>query len=167
MTNFNDVGDFHVRFGLPRSGRPGGQPDFDPELMTFRIKFMEEELDEFTEAVDQGDHAGAFDALIDLVYVAMGTAHFLNYPWERGWDEVQRANMTKVRAQSAEESKRGSTFDVVKPAGWQAPDLQRVLDADDICPVCNNPREGRRCRAANPLTTIAYCQSNGYFKEVR
>jgi predicted HAD superfamily Cof-like phosphohydrolase len=88
---------------------------------------MQEELDEFIDAINRMDHADAFDALIDLVYVAMGTAHLFGYPWQDGWDEVQRANMTKQRAATADQSKRASTWDVVKPPDWTPPDIAGVL----------------------------------------
>jgi len=44
------------------------------------------------------------------------------------WNEVQRANMSKVRASSESQSKRGSSLDVIKPEGWRGPDIQGVLD---------------------------------------
>lgn len=126
MSEFDDVGTFHARFGLPTD--PGPR-DLPMEVIRFRSKFMQEELDEFNLAAIDGNHAGMFDALIDLVYVACGTAHFLGYPWQEGWDLVQAANMAKVRAASAEQSKRGSAFDVVKPEGWQAPDIEGLLES--------------------------------------
>jgi len=43
---------------------------------------------------------------------------------------VQRANMSKVRAINADDprSTRKHRFDIVKPTGWKAPDLQKVID---------------------------------------
>lgn len=136
MTNFSDVGDFHRKFDLDTSdnyginlGGPGPRPIND-DLMAFRHKFMQEELDEFMEGWHEGDHAKMFDALIDLVYVAMGTAHLNGYPWEQGWLLVQAANMTKVRAAAdGSDSKRGSSFDVVKPPNWKAPDIKSLLES--------------------------------------
>lgn len=46
----------------------------------------------------------------------------MGLPFNDVWDLVHRANMQKVRAKRAEESKRGSRFDVIKPPGWEAPD---------------------------------------------
>lgn len=130
MTDFSDVGDFHRKFGLHTSDdRPGptGAED-NTELMLFREKFLTEELAEFAEGLAEGDHAKMFDALIDLVYVALGTAHLLGYPWQQGWDKVQEANMAKVRAKAdGSDSKRGSSFDVVKPPGWTPPDIESLL----------------------------------------
>ena len=128
MSNFADVGRFHQKFGLPTSGVTVPTSPLDPETLRFRVEFMREELNEFIEAAEAEDAAGMLDALIDLVYVAMGTAHLAGFPWEAGWALVQQANMAKVRATSASESKRGSSLDVVKPEGWTAPDIAGTID---------------------------------------
>lgn len=152
--NFGDVGRFHTKFGLPNvNDDPPGPREFCEDLMQFRLNFLLEELKELMESMDayfspssdakgeptvkielegapEVDHAKAFDALLDLVYVALGTAHLMGYPWDDGWDRVQRANMTKVRAQSdGSDSKRGSSFDVVKPKGWTPPDIEGLLQS--------------------------------------
>lgn len=127
MSNFTDVGDFHRKFGLHASDLKPGLEVMDESTYQFRFKFLLEELDELEEAWDEGDSAKMFDALIDLVYVAMGTAHLLGFPWQEGWDAVQAANMSKQRAQRAEQSMRGSALDVIKPEGWTPPDIEAVL----------------------------------------
>lgn len=130
MSDFTDVGDFHRKFGLHTSDDAPGPTgaENDAELINFRIKFLSEELEEFELGWDQDDHAQMADALIDLVYVAMGTAHLLGYPWEQLWSDVQAANLAKERAASdGSNSKRGSSFDVVKPEGWTPPDTAAVL----------------------------------------
>ena len=118
LSNYTDVQNLHNKFGVPTATEPSflGQ-----ELYGFREKFMQEELDEFKVACKAQDMEGAADALIDLVYVAMGTADMMGLPWQALWDEVQRANMSKIRAERAEQSTRGTAFDVIKPAGWKAP----------------------------------------------
>lgn len=130
MGNDNlDVGLFHHRFGLENTldSEPGPR-ECPAELMEFRVKFLEEELEEFKEGLAEGNHAKMFDALIDLVYVAHGTAHLQGYPWQKGWNLVQSANMRKVRAaKDGSDSKRGSSYDVVKPEGWTAPDIEGLL----------------------------------------
>lgn len=127
MSDNSDVQAFHERFDLDHTGNGVGFRGTLDDIMEFRIKFLEEELQEFKDAYALGDEAGMFDALLDLVYVAHGTAHFKGFPWQEGWDEVQAANMTKVRAQRPSQSKRGSTFDVVKPKGFKPPDIEGVL----------------------------------------
>lgn len=120
-----DLRNFHLKFGLDKCISPSS---LAPELSQFRIKFLQEELDEYKHAVETGDLEKQFDALLDLVYVAIGTADLHNFPWEEGWAEVQRANMSKERATSESQSKRGSSFDVIKPTGWRPPAIAEVLD---------------------------------------
>lgn len=114
-----DIGDFHEKFELAYKD---GARQLPAELQDFRSKFMQEELDEYNEAVKEGDLVKQFDALIDLVYVAIGTAYLQGLPFQLGWTAVHAANMLKVRALRESDSKRGSTYDVVKPEGWQKPD---------------------------------------------
>jgi predicted HAD superfamily Cof-like phosphohydrolase len=99
----------------------------DRETFEFRVKFIEEELTEYREAYEKGDLEGCFDALVDLKYVVDGTADMHGFPMDEGTREVQNANMAKRRAASAGESKRGSSLDVVKPDGWQPPQMDEVL----------------------------------------
>lgn len=132
MSNYADVGNFHLKFGLP-AFEVG--PDTDntheeyKEMLRFRFRFLLEELEEFAVGADKNDHAQMFDALLDLVYVALGTAHLLGYPWQDGWNLVQKANMAKMRASGADDplSKRKNSLDVVKPEGWIPPDISGLL----------------------------------------
>lgn len=128
--NYDDVGMFHEKFGVPFYGDGRPVTPLDETTYEYRESFMQEELDEFKESRRRGDMAGMADALVDLVYVAMGTGHMMSLPWQQLWDEVQRANMAKERAVSADDSrsKRKNSLDVVKPAGWTPPDIQGVLD---------------------------------------
>jgi predicted HAD superfamily Cof-like phosphohydrolase len=96
------------------------------------VGFLQEELDELKEALETKDHVKAFDALLDLAYVTYGTALFMGVDpqqWHAGMAAVHRANMAKERATKPSESKRGTTFDVVKPLGWTAPEkaLEEIL----------------------------------------
>lgn len=131
MSLFDDVGEFHERFDLPRtitrgSQRPGMIP---PDQFMFRYGFLQEELAELLKAYRDEDLIKIADALADLVYVALGTAHFFGIPFDRVWSEVHRANMEKIRSRGRHDprSKRGSEFDVVKPEGWDPPDIPGAL----------------------------------------
>jgi predicted HAD superfamily Cof-like phosphohydrolase len=116
---FTDIIEFHQRFEL---NAPDVPQLLDKDTADFRIDFMQEELHEFINAHNAGDLVKAADALADLTYVVLGTAYLMGLPFNDVWDSVHRANMTKVRAQSADESKRGSQLDVVKPEGFVPPD---------------------------------------------
>ena len=122
-----DIEEFHKKFCLDYDGPPRELPQ---ELGAFRFRFMDEELQEYSTADLAGDLEGQLDALVDLCYVAMGTAYLQGFTPERfaeAWSRVHAANMSKVRTKREEDSKRGSTYDVVKPQGWTPPVLS------DLC----------------------------------
>ena len=117
---FKDVKDFHQKFGLLCHDTPG---HLSRRKLGERIEFLSEELNEFIEACKTQDLAEQADALVDLVYVALGTAVMLGLPWDELWADVQRANMAKVRGVG----KRGHAVDCVKPPGWSPPQGHAIL----------------------------------------
>lgn len=119
-----DVAAFHRKFGLEKPPAPHFLPT---HALDFRLKFLREEVQEFEDTHRGGDMHGAADGLVDLVYVAHGTADMMGIPWYSVWEEVQRKNLMKRRASSAAESKRGSSLDVIKPPGWTPPDHTTAL----------------------------------------
>jgi len=137
---FHDIKAFHEKFGLTYNGPPRV---LEEELAKFRVGFLAEELGEYCldhqnteELVHQVKENMApqnvpldkqFDALIDLVYVALGNAYLHGFDFNEGWRRVHEANMKKVRALRAVDSKRGSTYDVVKPEGWVPPSLTDLV----------------------------------------
>ena len=122
MSLISDIKDFHVKYDLEYTGEPRVLPK---NVRSFRQKFIDEELIEYGMAPTLADE---FDALIDMVYVILGTAHMQGLDFQAGWDRVHEANMKKVRGPS----ERSARFDVIKPEGWTAPDLT------DLC----NPQLG-------------------------
>lgn len=153
QSNFKDVGDFHKKFGLPTADdtAPGALPE---DVLRFRGNFLLEELAEFFSACNMGeiadqlealadyvktnapignnkvDLAAAGDALVDLNYVSLGTAHLMGLPFDEMWREVQRANMSKVRASGSDDprSKRSHSLDVVKPVDFVPPNHEPILE---------------------------------------
>ena len=127
---YSDIHDFHQKFGLPPISKTPAP--LTPELLRFRVNFMLEEISEYEKAALNGDLEGQLDALVDLVYVALGTAYLQRMPFNTAWERVHEANMKKVRAEHADQSKRGSSFDVVKPEGWKPPRHTDLVYNEDI-----------------------------------
>jgi len=98
----------------------------DEQRLEWANTAMQEELTEFNGACEAGDVLEAADALIDLVYFALGRLIEMGVPATAVMDEVQRANMGKRRG---ELSKRPGSkgHDAVKPEGWTPPDHAWLL----------------------------------------
>ena len=126
-TLLKDIDNFHKKYGFEKNEKVG-IPD-NNELVNFRTAFLMEELAEYTNAITKKDAAGALDALVDIVYIALGTAWLFNLPFEKAWQEVQKANMSKVRAKD-KTGKRGTKFDVIKPKDWKAPNIERIIEEE-------------------------------------
>jgi dCMP deaminase len=139
VSYYEDVCDFHAKFDLPRGGLPRA---LDLETFNFRVKFLAEEMGELRQSSWAGDVAGMADALVDIVYVALGTAAMMGVPFDECWREVHAANMRKVRANGAddERSKRKNALDVVKPEGWKPPDVAGVLLSASIKKLAKDRR---------------------------
>jgi predicted HAD superfamily Cof-like phosphohydrolase len=153
LSHLRDVCKFHGKF---RIGYEGPPRLLDPELKMFRLKFQAEELAELArelgvrvtiEFVDELDvtklpedeqkkrRAGALDALVDMEYVQLGTAHLMGFAgqlrsamgggvvrYEEAWDRVHDKNMEKERGQSRARDFSDDRWDVMKPEGWTPPD---------------------------------------------
>lgn len=151
MTNAEDVRAFQEKFKVPMADSPS---ILDHQAVQFRIGFLREELNEFEEAAAWHNIEGMADALVDLVYIALGTSHMMGLPWQRLWDSVHEANMSKrIAKPDGSDSKRGSPLDVVKPPGWVGPDHShlvphRYFDATSMREV---QAEALRNGDANPL----------------
>ena len=126
-TLIRDIDAFHKKYGFEKNNKVG-IPD-NNELVNFRTSFLLEELAEYTQAITKKDAAGALDALVDIVYIALGTAWLFNLPFEKAWEQVQKANMSKIRSKS-KSKKRGTSFDVIKPKGWIPPDIEQIIEEE-------------------------------------
>lgn len=128
-TNFDLVGAFNKKFGLPVAGE--GEIQFlDDHTFRFRSDFILEEHTELGEGHRERDMVKVADALGDLLYVVYGMAHFYGIPLDRVFRAIHAKNMTKVRATDPSASKRGTALDVVKPVGFVGPeeDIRAVLE---------------------------------------
>ena len=121
---WNDVREFHEKFGHP----VGRQPRMmERQRALSRGKWMNEEVAEFLVAQDIYEQA---DAMIDLMYFALGTLVEMGLEADELFDIVQKANMTKLWPDGKPHynPKDGK---VIKPAGWEdpGPKIKAYIDA--------------------------------------
>lgn len=131
MTYQDDIIAFRRKFDLPL---PQYVTPPDVSVFTFKINHLEEEIAELKDAFSDpqlnidNKMAGIADALVDLAYVAIGTAVGWGINFDECWHQVHAANMRKERAKpDGSNSKRGNGLDIVKPEGWIGPDILAAI----------------------------------------
>lgn len=137
MSKTDDVREFHRFFGHSVAMIPQLLSD---ERINNRYQWMQEELREFHEAMCKKDITEMADALVDLVYFAIGTAVEMGIPFDQVWELVHKANMAKamkprhhpqcpliIEWTHPERCTCGAVVykedgKTAKPEGWKAPD---------------------------------------------
>ena len=117
-TMAQDVKQFHEKYDIQYEGKPRMLPEY---ISKFRVARTREELTEYVDAVNIPDK---LDALIDAIYINLGTLHLHGFSPEviaEAWRRVHEANMKKVLASEKNPSKYGINNDTVKPDGWVSP----------------------------------------------
>ena len=122
MTNFEKVGKFMKTFGQEVKTKPALSND---KINKLRIDLIDEELNEFKEAISNNDLKEAIDALTDILYVTYGAGHAFGVNLDECFEEVQRSNMSKL----GEDGKPiyNQAGKVMKGPNYFAPDLNKFL----------------------------------------
>lgn len=85
-------------------------------------KLIDEERNELETAIVNSDRVEMLDALIDILVVTVGAVHSMGADGESAWNEVMRTNFAKIDTETGKVRKR-EDGKVLKPAGWQPPNL--------------------------------------------
>ena len=97
------------------------------ETITLRVRLIQEELNEYRQAADDRDLVAIADALVDLLYVVLGTyvSHGLQDVAEELFAEVHTSNMSKLDADGRPLHR--SDGKVMKSERFREPDLAAIL----------------------------------------
>jgi len=117
------VQEFHEQFDIHISATPS-VPDDATQIL--RNRLIQEEYEEFQEAMQSKDLASMAKELADLLYVVYGTAVSLGIDMEPVFKEVHRSNMSKVGGYKREDGKW------VKPPTYSPASLDKILEAQAI-----------------------------------
>lgn len=141
-----DVEEFHQKFGIDYSGLPRA---LSFEDLQHRLKFMRQELGEYETHADGAlfilseglglaneqdpaalNHhlAESLDALVDIIYVGLGTAHLHGYDFRAAWKRVHAANMAKTISETATSADNKMKQRITKPPGWEAPNHTDLVE---------------------------------------
>ena len=123
MTNFEKVGLFMRTFGQEVKNKPSLSTD---KINQLRINLVNEEFQEFKEAIDKKDLKEVADALTDILYVVYGAGHAFGINLDKCFDEVQRSNMSKL----GEDGKPiyNESGKVMKGPKYFKPDLSKFIN---------------------------------------
>lgn len=91
-------------------------------IVDLRGRLLDEEIGETKIAMVAGDIVGVADGVVDSIYVLIGLAHAYGIEIEPIWRAVHASNMRKLGGPIVNGK-------VMKPAGWQPPDVIRLLRA--------------------------------------
>lgn len=97
-----------------------------PRQSALYLNLIDEEVGELHEAVAQSDDVETFDAILDIIVVCIGYGLSRGWPMVEGWQEVMQSNLAKI-GHDGFVKRRPEDGKILKPEGWQPPDLQRVL----------------------------------------
>ncbi|MDP6640053.1 MAG: hypothetical protein QF817_03165 [Candidatus Poseidoniaceae archaeon] len=116
--------EFNEAFEIPTLDNPGLS---NSELIELRIKLLSEEVEEYAEAARAGDMVEILDALADIGYILAGTIinHGMQNIYDDAFNEVHRSNMAKLVDGKVLRRADGK---VMKPEGWQPPNLAQFLE---------------------------------------
>tara|TARA_B100000242_G_scaffold263376_1_gene210286 strand:+ start:504 stop:875 length:372 start_codon:yes stop_codon:yes gene_type:complete len=93
MSNFESVRIFMETFGQEVKKKA----EFPSEKITsLRYDLINEELEEFKEAISKRDIKEVADALTDILYVTYGAGHAFGINLDKCFKEVQNSNMSKL-----------------------------------------------------------------------
>lgn len=133
----HDIAEMHRKYGVNRwvketvDGK--GRYDKLEKFLEFRMQFLDEELGETKEAIQNGDAAEVVDGLIDLCVIAIGTLDAFDVDARAAWNRVHKANMDKEVGVKESRPNELGLPDLVKPEGWTSPEhddnVGRIPDA--------------------------------------
>jgi len=125
MSIFNDVLKF-MKIGHPENIRDTPANPSDDVFALCRT-LIKEEVGETLDAMGSGDIVEVADGIADSIYVLVYTAHCYGIPINEVWAEVQRTNMAKFPGGVV--TRRPSDGKIMKPEGWEPPDIKDILEA--------------------------------------
>jgi len=120
---FKDMQEMHKKYGVDKWMNEEKKSDWSRlnKYMDFRIKMMQEELDETRAAFENENKEEVVDGIIDLCVFAIGTLEVFGVDANKAWDQVYHANISKeVGIKKGRPNPLGLP-DLVKPEGWEGP----------------------------------------------
>jgi predicted HAD superfamily Cof-like phosphohydrolase len=121
---FNQVKEFNDAFNQET---PFKATNLQEDEINLRYKLQLEELNEYKEAAFNGDIVETLDALVDQMYILIGTVlkHGLEDKFEQAFDLIHQNNMNKLGPDGKPIYRADGK--IIKPEGFVAVDLNSIF----------------------------------------
>lgn len=97
-----------------------------PENVSLYRNLINEEYEEFQDALKAKDDVEQLDACMDMIWVILGYCKMKGFDVEGAWAEVARSNLAKINPETGKVIKR-EDGKVLKPEGWTPPVLDTFV----------------------------------------
>lgn len=118
------VREFHEIFGAQINDKP---TLIDKGDFALRVRMQNEEYHEMMDAYEAGDLTEVYDAILDQIYLLVGTGVAMGLPIIEGLNEVHRSNMSKLGPDG--EPIYRADGKVLKGPGYFRPRLAEILES--------------------------------------
>lgn len=145
----NMVREFHLAFRHPIAERPQRMP---ASRVQDRARWLQEEVDEFRAAETL---EGQADAMIDLMYFALGTLVEMGLEASPFFKIVHEANMGKLWPDGC--PRFGFDGKVQKPPAWKGPEAGVIREVERQVRLASKPCRGGPCESVTQLEKVGPC----------
>jgi predicted HAD superfamily Cof-like phosphohydrolase len=100
------------------------EPTEPTALSELYKQLIEEEYNEFQEAVSNNDDAEQLDACFDMIWVIVAYAKTRGWDIDKAWDEGAKSNLYKIDQLTGRVIRR-EDGKILKPKDWQPPNFAK------------------------------------------
>lgn len=90
------------------------------------LELISEEVAELSNAAETNNRTEIFDAILDIIVVAIGAGLSAGFPMSEGWKEVMRSNMSKVDLKTGKVLRRNDGK-IMKGESYHPPNLAALV----------------------------------------
>ena len=119
------VFDFMVACGQTTHQKP--VEAWEDTTFNLYMSLVKEEYKEALEAVEKRDIKNLTQEFVDLIVVTLGAAHSAGLPLQAMWDEVARANASKIDPETGKVRRR-EDGKILKPDNFVPADVDKVFE---------------------------------------
>jgi predicted HAD superfamily Cof-like phosphohydrolase len=120
---YDDIMEFHKTFCPDQINLYPSFPS--KKIKELRMRLINEEVNnELIPALEDDNLTEIADAIYDSIVVLLGTAIAYGIP-KAVWTEIHKSNMAKLQEDGTVKIREDGK--ILKPEGWKAPDIERIL----------------------------------------